>query len=116
MPQGPPAYVYVPRPNDGMATASMVVGILSLIGISCYGVPSLILGPIAIALGLSARSRINNSGGTLGGSGFATAGWITGLVGTILGAMFLLLFVGFFGFAMWMAITHPQSPSPSPAV
>lgn len=106
-------YVYVPRPNDSYSVAALVVGILTLFGIWCYGVPSLILGPIAIYLGLHARGRIRASGGAVGGEGFATAGWITGLVGLVLGGMFLLFFVGFFGFAIFMAVTHPPSPTPS---
>lgn len=105
--------MYVPRPNDSYSTAALVVGILSLVGISCYGVPSVILGPIAIYLGLHSRSRIRASGGVLGGEGMATAGWITGLVGLVLGGLFLLFFVGFFGFAIFMAVTHPPSPTPS---
>lgn len=109
-----PVYVYVPRPNDNMAIAAMVLGILAMFGTFCYGVPALILGPVAIYLGLSARRRIRESGGVLGGEGFAMAGWIVGLVATILGAVYLLFMVAFFGFFFWVTLTHPF-PSPTPA-
>ena len=113
-PPGGPVYVYVPQQTDGQATAALVVGILSLFGVMCYGVPALILGPIAIFLGLNARSRIRASGGTVGGSGFATAGWITGAVGLALGAALLLFVIVFYGFFFWLIATHPF-PSPTPS-
>ena len=116
LPPGQPVYVYVQRPNDNMAIAAMVVAILALFGTFCYGIPALIMGPIAIYLGLAARRRIRASGGVLGGEGFAMAGWIVGLVATILGALYLMLMVAFFGFAIWMAVTHPASPTPTPSL
>lgn len=115
-PPGQPLYVYVPRPNDNMAIAAMVVGILAMFGTFCYGIPALIMGPIAIYLGLTARTRIKESGGALGGEGFAMAGWIVGLVATVLGALYLFLIVASLGFFFWMAVTHPfPSPTPTPS-
>ena len=113
-PPGGPVYVYVPQQTDGQATAALVVGILSLFGIFCYGVPALVLGPIAIFLGLNARNRIRAAGGTVGGSGFAMAGWIMGVVATVLGAAYLFFFIAFFGFTFWMIATHPF-PTPTPS-
>ena len=113
-PSGGPVYVYVAQPTDGQATAALVVGILSLFGVFCYGVPSLILGPIAIFLGLNARNRIRAAQGTLGGSGFAKAGWIMGTVGLVLGAAILFFVVVFYGFFFWFLATHPF-PTPTPS-
>jgi hypothetical protein len=77
-----------------MAIAALVVGIVAAVGIFCYGVPAVILGPIAVFLGLRARSHIKASGGTIGGGGLALAGWITGLAATCLGLLFLLVTIG----------------------
>jgi hypothetical protein len=63
----------------------MVLGIL---GIVLCG----LLAPIALFMGLSAKRRIRESGGYLGGDGQATAGVVLGAIGTafiVLGLLFL---------------------------
>jgi hypothetical protein len=67
-----PPYYGQPQQPEGKATASLVLGILSLIcgGIFC-GIPAVILGHIA-------KSNIRKSGGRLTGDGKATAGLILG--------------------------------------
>jgi len=64
--------------NSGMATASLVLGILSLVlMIICIGplfaIPAVILGHIAL-------SRIRKSGGMIGGGGLAIGGLVTGYI------------------------------------
>jgi hypothetical protein len=63
-------------PNDSQATLALVLGILSIL---CCPV----LGPVAIFIGNAARGRIQASGGTVGGGGLATAGFIMGIIGTV---------------------------------
>jgi hypothetical protein len=59
-----------------MAVWSLILGIGSLL---CLG----FLGGIpAIILSTSAKRRIRQSGGALSGSGLATAGLVTGIIGT----------------------------------
>jgi hypothetical protein len=90
MPAGQPmpgGYAASP-PTDGQATIALILGIVGL----CCG----ILGPVAFFLGQSSRSRIQNSGGTLGGYGQATAGWVLGIIDTVILAIeILLVIVGF---------------------
>ena len=93
-----------------MAIAALVVGILAAVGLFCYGVPAIILGPIAVFLGLNARRRIKASEGALGGYGLAMAGWITGLAAACLG----LLIVAFIGLFAIIALTGHSFPSPTP--
>ena len=73
-----------------MATASLVCGILSWV---------LCLGPMAgipaIICGHIGRSRIERSGGTLGGAGFALAGLILGYLSSAGLIVFLLLILVF---------------------
>jgi Domain of unknown function (DUF4190) len=115
VPPGQPYYVYISRPTDGQATAALVLGILSLVGVMCYGVPSLIMGPIAIYLGLHSSSRIRGSGGALGGQGFAMAGWICGSIGVLLGALYIVFFIGIMAIGIWAMMNAPSiSPTPTP--
>ena len=60
-----------------MAVWSLILGIGSLV---CLG---FVAGIPAIILSSSAKRRIRESGGMLSGSGLATAGLITGIIGTV---------------------------------
>ena len=64
------------RATSGRAIASLVLGLLSFIPV--VGFFDAIA---AIALGASAQGRIKDSGGSLGGEGFATAGVVLGILG-----------------------------------
>lgn len=79
----------MPRRNDGGAVASMVLGILGLVGIP------VIASIVALALGYGARSRIRASR-DLDGEGFATAGIVTGWIGVVLPLLAILVVL-----AMW---------------
>ena len=87
MPPPPPGqmmggYAAAP-PNDSQATLALILGILSIL---CCA----LVGPFAFFIGNSSRNRIQASGGTLGGYGFATAGWIMGIIGTVILALEIL--------------------------
>jgi len=105
-----PGYAVAQPRTDGMAIASLVVGIVAAVGIFCYGVLAIILGPIAIYLGLRSRRQIKASGGVLGGYGLAQAGWIIGLCAAILGALYLIFVVGMV--AMFAIVGVHITPSP----
>src|SRR5262245_21098289 len=75
MPPGPPA---AQLPTEGKATASLVLGILSLLCLSIFaGIPAVILGHLA-------QSNIRKSAGRLGGQGMALAGLIMGYASIVL--------------------------------
>jgi hypothetical protein len=83
-----PAGYAAPR-TDGLAIASLVIGILSLVcSFVCLG---LILGPVAAIMGFIARQRVASSGGTLGGGTLAVVGLVLGIVGFILSAGAIVL-------------------------
>ncbi|MDN4160490.1 DUF4190 domain-containing protein [Nocardioides abyssi] len=101
-----------PPPTPGQATTALVLGVLSL---TCFG---FLTGVPAMVLGKSAEREITRSGGRLGGAGVATAGFVTGLVGTILstiGLVVLLAAVVLFGVAVDRTITEIGEVEPSPA-
>lgn len=99
--QQPYGYGYnAAPPNDGQATASMIVGIVALV-LSCgYGV-TLLASPVAMFLGRSSMKRIDASNGQLAGRGMALTGFILGIIGTVMLVLALLVLAAFliWGFA-----------------
>ncbi|WP_181767739.1 DUF4190 domain-containing protein [Streptomyces albidus (ex Kaewkla and Franco 2022)] len=97
---GPGGYGWhgAPLPN-GKSVAAMVLGIISMVVVaSCWGsFLGIITSPIALGLGLSARRGVER--GELGGRGQAVAGFVMGIVGTVLSAIIvtvlLLMFTVF---------------------
>src|SRR3954447_15099265 len=77
-----PSYAAAP-PNEGMAIAAMVIGIASFVMACGYGI-GLLGSPVALVLGRVSMKKIDASGGQLGGRGFAQAGFIMGIIGTVL--------------------------------
>jgi hypothetical protein len=100
-----PAAGYAAPRTDGLAIASLVVGIVSLVcSFACLGV---IAGPAAAIMGFIARQRIATSGGTLGGGTLAIIGLILGIIGFLASVGFFLLYIG-------GAVHGITSSSPSP--
>ena len=90
-PQGypPPGYPgYPPQGpgNNGMAIASLVLGI---VGFCCGQLFVLSIG--AIVTGFIGRNQINQSGGQLKGGGLALAGMILGILGILVGILYWIL-------------------------
>jgi hypothetical protein len=84
-------YASAPPQNNGMATASMILGI---VGIFC-GVTSI----LAIIFGHIAHSQIKRTGE--GGAGMATAGLVMGYIITVLWILYWVVIVGIYGAAIW---------------
>jgi uncharacterized protein DUF4190 len=118
-PPPPPSGGYIPPPGgyaaaaagyaaprtDGLAIASLVIGILSLVcTVACLGI---VLGPTAAIMGFISRQRITSSGGALGGGTLALVGLILGIIGFVAS-------VGWFFLALSGVITSSAFPSPSP--
>lgn len=71
------------------ATPSLVLGIISIITCFCYGIIGLPLGIAALVLGNKALKIYNESPENYSGSGNATAGKVTGIIGIILNLIYL---------------------------
>lgn len=80
-----PQQRYIPPQADGKATASMVLGILS---VTCFG---LLAGIPAVILGHISRKNIRESRGRLTGDGKALAGMIMGYVSIALVPVILII-------------------------
>jgi pimeloyl-ACP methyl ester carboxylesterase len=76
-----------PGRTNSKATLSLGLGLGSLV---LAFVGGFILGIPAMAAGYAARRDINLSGGAEGGRGRAAAGIVTGLIGTVVSALFLV--------------------------
>ena len=93
---GQPGAGYAAQRTDGLAIASLVIGIISLVCFFlCLGV---ILGPTAAIMGFISRQRIATSGGALGGGALAVVGLVLGILGFIasVGWFFLFALTGAF--------------------
>ena len=67
--------------------------ILGLVFALPLGLPAMIAGPIAYFLGKGARTRIAESGGTIGGMGAANAGRVLGVITFAVGSLVTLLWL-----------------------
>jgi len=93
---GQPGAGYAAQRTDGLAIASLVIGIISIVCFFlCLGV---ILGPTAAIMGFISRQRIATSGGALGGGALAVVGLVLGILGFIasVGWFFLFALTGAF--------------------
>jgi hypothetical protein len=106
MPMMPQQAMFVPPPqNDGKAIASLVLGILSLVG--CFGA---LAGIPAIVLGFMSRRDIARSGGTMGGDGLALGGIITGILSTLLSVGLIIFYVAIFAAVAAAPSTYTPPP------
>ena len=91
--------------TDGLAIASLVIGIISLVcSIGCLGV---VLGPTAAIMGFISRQRINSSGGALGGGTLAVVGMVLGIIGFVASVGVFFVFIS-------GVITSSTTSTPSP--
>lgn len=89
-PPPPGAYAVAP-PANGMATAALVLGILSLCFFWAFGF-GVVLGVLAVIFGMVGRKKAATLPGQFA-SGRATAGLVTGIIGTVVGVAFFALVI-----------------------
>lgn len=90
-----------PAQSNGKATTSMVLGIVGLASMFfCYGLLSIVLGPIAFFMGRSAQKEIEQEPSSWSNAGMARAGWIMGLIQTILS---IIAIIALGAFIIWWA-------------
>jgi hypothetical protein len=79
----------VAAPTNGMAIASMVCGIISIMLCYAHGLCAL----PAVICGHVAMKQINNSLTPMGGKGMAVAGLVTGYIGLLFQLGWIILFI-----------------------
>jgi len=87
--------VNTPKASNGMATASLILGIVSIV-FSFFWIIAVICGILAVVLGIVAKGKIK-ADANLGGSGAATGGIVTGAVGIVLAIIIVAVAVMFVG-------------------
>ncbi|MFG3194558.1 DUF4190 domain-containing protein [Streptomyces sp. NPDC048208] len=116
-PQGypqPPAYGWPggpmgPVPQNNAGTAAMVLGILSIVLFCLYGIPSVVLGIVAVVLGVQGRRRADRGEAT--NRSQAQAGFVLGIIGIVVGLAILAFFVGLFAFIAHKEDSRPEEPA-----
>jgi hypothetical protein len=77
----PPGMGYAGQRTDGLAIASLVIGIFAIVcSFACLGI---VLGPIAAIMGFISRQRVASSGGAIGGGMLAIVGLVLGVIGFV---------------------------------
>ena len=90
----PPPMGWAKPPGQGMATASLVMGILSLV-FWCLCIGYAIFAPLGIIFCIVAK----NQGST---SGMATAGLVTSIISIVTGIIYWIVFVLLIGTGGWL--------------
>ncbi|MDH7912730.1 CCC motif membrane protein [Winogradskyella sp. SYSU M77433] len=90
------------------ATLALVMGILSIVGCCCYGVPGVIFGIVAIIISLKAEKLYKQDPESYSGYGNVKAGKIMGIIGLILSVLFAAYMAWFIGQVGWEALQDPE--------
>ncbi|GHG27635.1 DUF4190 domain-containing protein [Streptomyces hydrogenans] len=98
-PAHPSPYGPMPGQYNGMGTAGMVLGIIGTCLFWFYGVPSIVLGVLALIFGILGRKRAHRGEASNGGA--ATAGIVLGIVSAVLGAAVVALVV-------WAVVSYDE--------
>lgn len=95
-PQQPYGYDWTPTPPPHpQATASMVMGLVALIGMVFCGGLTLVFSPFAWVLGSKACREIDLTPDSYSGREMAVAGKVMGMIGTVLLVIGIVILVAF---------------------
>lgn len=110
-PQGHPgpygAGPYTPGPplkTNGLAVASLVTSLCGLLGFFCGFLA--LAAPVGLVLGVVGRKQIKENPMTQTGEGLALGGIITGAIISVIMAVFLLLYLAFFGLSIFSTYNY----------
>jgi hypothetical protein len=85
----PPGYYQPPPPTPSSATTALIIGIVSLVMCQPGGIAAWIIGRNALR-------EIDESQGRLGGRSTAQAGYILGIISTVIAALAVLVVIAVF--------------------
>lgn len=90
------------------STASLVLGIFSIVTCFCYGLPGIILGVIGLILGNKAIKLDNEDPDLYEGVGNAKAGKIISIIGLVLSVIVVALMAYGISLIGWEALQNPE--------
>ncbi len=89
--QSPPPPAYSTAPQQSLAVASLVLGVVTMtVGWCCYF--GVLTGPVAVALGIYSLVQIKNDPTRYGGKGFAIGGIVSGGLYFVFIALIILIY------------------------
>ena len=100
VPEPAPAPAPEPATSNGLAIASLIVGIASIVLSYAFVIPALIVGIVGIVLGSKARKECP--------CGMATAGFVCSIVGTVLSGLLLVCVACGIGLAATAVASDPE--------
>ena len=90
------------------ATAVLVLGILSLVGCLCYGLPGMILGLIGLILANKDEKLYRQNPTMYSDYGNLKAGKILSIIGLVLGLLSVALMAFYVAYFGWETVTNPE--------
>ncbi|MEM9680948.1 MAG: CCC motif membrane protein, partial [Bacteroidota bacterium] len=90
------------------ATLILVMGILSILGCCCYGLPGLICGIVAVVLGMKATKIYKEAPENYTGHGNVQAGKIMGIIGIVLSLLMIAYCIWFISYFGMDALQNPE--------
>jgi M penetrans paralogue family 26 len=92
------------------ATAVLVLGILSIVGCFCYGLPGTIMGIIAMILASKDRRMYSNNPGLFSQGSYKNlnAGRICAIIGLSLSAIYILIIIFMIATVGFAALSNPE--------
>lgn len=90
------------------STASLVLGIFSIVTCFCYGLPGIILGVIGLILGNKAIKLDNEDPDLYEGVGNAKAGKIISIIGLVLSVIVVALMAYGISLIGWESLQNPE--------
>ena len=90
------------------STLVLVMGILSIVGCCCYGLPGLIFGIVAVVVGQKSTNLYKESPQDYKGYDNVKAGKIMGIIGIVLSVLFMLFCIWFFSMVGWDAMQDEE--------
>lgn len=90
------------------ATASLILGILSIVGCFCYGLPGVILGAIGLILANKDEKLYKQNPSLYSDYGNLKAGKIMSIIGLVLGLLSLAIMVFYIAYFGWEVLSNPE--------
>lgn len=104
-----PGYVVTAeRKTNGMSIAALVVSLVALVSLVCYGIGGVVIGTVGAIFGHVARRQI--AARSEAGGGMALAGVIIGWISVGLG----LVVTALFAWAIWWTVRNNPGYAPTP--
>ena len=98
---GAPIRLHAATPQkQGLAVATLVLGIISIVGCTMYGLPGVLCGTTALILGHYAKRAVREGRSPASAMSLTKAGTICGWIGLSLGALYVIGMLAIILFAM----------------